>query len=334
MKMKQSFIFLGAFLIFLLLIAWGTTHDVTAVYLLPKALCQFDSESIDDIVWIDIRLPRLLLAFITGAALGLSGYLMQVLVRNPLADPYVLGSSSGASLFVAIFYLWLAPAYASLTLLLLLTFCGAFGTNILSLFLANVKGKIIPYRMILVGIAISSLAISMLSLLLYTAGEDQSWKNIIFWTFGSFQTASWNKVLYMGMIILPLTVLSYILFSPFQIMELGEENANRIGVPVQTYRIILLLLSSVLTAAAVSMAGPIGFIGLIMPHTVRLAFNFQLKTSFIPWLCYLSGMFLMLCEIISTQVFPPQGIPAGILMSLIGVPFFLYLLLKTNDKNF
>jgi iron complex transport system permease protein len=331
--MKNSTQLIGALVLFLFFLAIGTTEDLLSIHLLPKVLLNFDPGTVTDLIWIEIRLPRLLLAFVTGAALGLSGYLMQVLVRNPLADPYVLGSSSGASLFAAIFYVWFAPGYASLGLLLLLTFCGAFGTNVLSLFLANVKGKIIPYRMILVGIAISSLAISLLSLLLYISGEDQSWKNIIFWTFGSFQAASWDKVIYMGVIVSILSLLSFILFGPFQIMELGEENANRIGVPVQRYRIILLLISSVLTAAAVSMAGPIGFIGLIMPHIVRILFKFQLTNSFVPWLCYLSGMFLMLCEIASTVVFPPQGVPAGILMSLVGVPFFLYMLLKTNDKN-
>jgi len=331
--MKNKILLIGAGILFLSMLAIGTTLDFMTIHLLPKALFYFDQNSINDLVWVEIRLPRLLLAFTTGAALGLSGYLMQVLVRNPLADPYVLGSSSGASLFAAIFYVWFAPGYASLGLLLLLTFCGAFGTNVISLFLSNVKGKIIPYRMILVGIAISSLAISLLSLLLYISGEDQSWKNIIFWTFGSFQSASWDKVLYIGIIVSIFTLLSFVLFGPFQIMELGEENANRIGVPVQRYRIILLLISSVLTAAAVSMAGPIGFIGLIMPHIVRILFKFQLTNSFVPWLCYLSGMFLMLCEIASTFIFPPQGVPAGILMSLIGVPFFLYMLLNTHDKN-
>ncbi|WP_018342169.1 FecCD family ABC transporter permease [Cytophaga aurantiaca] len=332
--MKKLYIYIAASLLLILLIAIGTTQNITQIHLLPDALIQYNSDAMDQLVWVEIRLPRLLLAFITGAALGLSGYLMQVLVRNPLADPYVLGSSSGASLFAALFFVWLAPNHSSLGLLLTLTFCGALGTNIVSLLLATVKGKIVPYRMILVGIAISSLAISLLSLLLYVAGEDQSWKNIIFWTFGSFQTASWSKVVYMACIVIPIAVLTFLMFNPFQIMELGEENANRLGVFVQRYRVIVLLLSSILTAVAVSMVGPIGFIGLVMPHITRMLFNFQLSKSFILWLCYLSGLFLMLCEMLSTQLFPPQGVPAGILMSLVGVPFFLYLLLKTADNNY
>ena len=332
--MKNIYIYIIAGFLLILLIAIGTTQDITKIQQLPNVFMHYNSDSIDQLVWIEIRLPRLLLAFVTGAALGLAGYLMQVLVRNPLADPYVLGSSSGASLFAALFFVWLAPNHSSLGMLLALTFCGALGTNIISLLLSTVKGKIVPYRMILVGIAISSLAISLLSLLLYISGEDQSWKNIIFWTFGSFQTASWSKVSYMLLIVMPLVALTFIMFNPFQIMELGEENANRLGVYVQRYRILLLLLSSVLTAAAVSMVGPIGFIGLIMPHITRMLFNFQLSKSFVLWLCYLSGMFLMMCEMVSTQLFPPQGVPAGILMSLVGVPFFLYLLLKTSDNNY
>jgi iron complex transport system permease protein len=332
--MKSIHIYIIAILFLILLIAIGTTQDITQIHLLPNVFMQYNPDSIDQLVWIEIRLPRLLLAFVTGAALGLSGYLMQVLVRNPLADPYVLGSSSGASLFAALFFVWLAPNHSSLGILLVLTFCGALGTNIISLLLSTVKGKIVPYRMILVGIAISSLAISLLSLLLYVAGEDQSWKNIIFWTFGSFQTASWSKVVYMSLIVVPLASLTFFMFNPFQIMELGEENANRLGVFVQRYRIILLLVSSVLTAVAVSMVGPIGFIGLIMPHITRMLFYFQLTSAFIPWLCYFSGVFLMICEMVSTQLFPPQGVPAGILMSLVGVPFFLYLLLKTSDNNY
>jgi len=332
--MKSIYIYIVAILFLILLIAIGTTQDITKLHLLRNVFMHYDSDSIDQLVWIEIRLPRLLLAFITGAALGLSGYLMQVLVRNPLADPYVLGSSSGASLFAAVFFVWLAPNHSSLSVLFALTFCGALGTNILSLMLSTVKGKIVPYRMILVGIAISSLDISLLSLLLYVSGEDQSWKNIIFWTFGSFQTASWSKVLYMLLIVFPIAILTFFMFNPFQIMELGEENANRLGVFVQRYRVILLLLSSILTAVAVSMVGPIGFIGLIMPHITRMLFKFQLTKSFVLWLCYLSGVFLMICEMFSTQLFPPQGVPAGILMSLVGVPFFLYLLLKTSDNNY
>lgn len=327
-------IYVLAFIFLILLIAIGTTQDITKIHHLPNVFLHYDVDSMNQLVWIEIRLPRLLLAFVTGASLGLAGYLMQVLVRNPLADPYVLGSSSGASLSAALFFVWLAPKHSSLSVLLTLTFFGALGTNVISLLLSTVKGKIIPYRMILVGIAISSLAISLLSLLLYVSGEDQSWKNIIFWTFGSFQTASWSKVLYMSLIVFPIAVLTFIAFNPFQIMELGEENANRLGVFVQRYRLLLLLLSSILTAVAVSMVGPIGFIGLIMPHVTRMLFKFQLSKSFIPWLCYLSGVFLMICEMISTQLFRPQGIPAGILMSLIGVPFFLYLLLKTSDNNY
>lgn len=332
--MKKFYIYIIACLLLCLLIAIGTTQNITQIHLLPNVLTHYDSGAMEQLIWLEIRLPRLLLAFLTGAALGLSGYLMQVLVRNPLADPYVLGSSSGASLFAALFFVWLAPNHSSLGLLLVLTFCGALGTNIISLVLSTVKGKIVPYRMILVGIAISSLAISLLSLLLYVSGEDQSWKNIIFWTFGSFQTASWSKVFYMALIVFPLAGLTFFMFNPFQIMELGEENANRLGVYVQRYRLILLLLSSILTAVAVSMVGPIGFIGLIMPHVTRILFKFQLSKSFVPWLCYLSGIFLMICEMVSTQLFPPQGVPAGILMSLVGVPFFLYLLLKTSDNNY
>ena len=142
------------------------------------------------------------------------------------------------------FFVWLAPSNSSLELLLALTFCGALGTNILSLVLSTIRGKVIPYRMILVGIAISSLAISLLSLLLYVSGEDQSWKNIIFWTFGSFQAASWSKVLYMLLFVFPLVIVTFFMFNSFQIMELGEENANRLGVFVQRYRILLLLMSS------------------------------------------------------------------------------------------
>lgn len=331
--MKHLFLKLSAFLVLFILLVLGTCQDVGKVASLFEALIHFNPQSIDHLVWIEIRLPRLILAFFTGAALGLSGYLMQVLVRNPLADPYVLGSSSGASLFAAIFYVWLAPTNSSIVLLLILTFVGALSTNLISLALSTVKGKIVSYRMILVGISISSLAIAVLSLLLYTTGEDQSWKNIIFWTFGSFQTASWLKVLLMAVFIFMLAGISYFFFAPFQIMELGEENANRLGVSVHRYRVIILLISSLLTAVAVSMVGPIGFIGLIMPHITRMLFQNQLSKSFIPWLCYLSGVFLLLCEMISSHLFPTQGVPAGILMSLVGVPFFLYLLLKSSDIN-
>jgi iron complex transport system permease protein len=331
--MKNVYIYISSILFFVALLVLGTTQDLSKINTLVHAIFNYNAQSIDQLIWIEIRLPRLVLAFITGAALGLSGYLMQVLVRNPLADPYVLGSSSGASLFAAIFYVWLAPNNSSYVLLIWLTFIGALTTNLISLYLSTVKGKILAYRMILVGIAISSLAISILTLLLYISGEDQSWKSILFWTFGSFQTANWLKVGIAAIPVLCIGICSYFIFAPLQIMELGEENANRLGVSVHRYRIVILLFSSLLTAIAVSMVGPIGFIGLIMPHITRMIFKKQRSSVFIPLLCYLSGMFLMFCEILSNQLFPPQGVPAGIIMSLLGVPFFLYLLLKSSDIN-
>jgi len=331
--MKNIYIYISSILFFVAVLVLGATQDLSMINVLIHAIFNYNSQSIDQLIWIEIRLPRLVLSFITGAALGLSGYLMQVLVRNPLADPYVLGSSSGASLFAAIFYVWLAPNNSSYVLLIWLTFIGALTTNLISLYLSTVKGKILAYRMILVGIAISSLAISSLTLLLYISGEDQSWKSILFWTFGSFQTANWLKVGIAAIPVLCIGICSYFIFAPLQIMELGEENANRLGVSVHRYRIIILLFSSLLTAIAVSMVGPIGFIGLIMPHITRMVFKKHRSSVFIPLLCYLSGMFLMFCEILSNQLFPPQGIPAGIVMSLLGVPFFLYLLLKSSDIN-
>jgi iron complex transport system permease protein len=331
--MKNVYIYISSILFFVTILVLGTTQDLSKITVLAHAIFNYNAQSIDELIWIEIRLPRLALAFITGAALGLSGYLMQVLVRNPLADPYVLGSSSGASLFAAIFYVWLAPNNSSYVLLIWLTFIGALTTNLISLYLSTVKGKIVAYRMILVGIAISSLAISILTLLLYISGEDQSWKSILFWTFGSFQTANWLKVGIAAIPVLGIGIATYFLFAPLQIMELGEENANRLGVSVHRYRIVILLFSSLLTAIAVSMVGPIGFIGLIMPHITRMIFKKQRSNAFIPLLCYLSGMFLMFCEILSNQLFPPQGVPAGIVMSLLGVPFFLYLLLKSSDIN-
>ncbi|MGN6645201.1 MAG: iron chelate uptake ABC transporter family permease subunit, partial [Cytophaga sp.] len=133
---------IAAVLFFIILAVIGTVREVADFPYLINAIVETDSDSVQQIIWFQIRLPRILLAFFTGAALGLSGYLMQVLVRNPLADPYVLGSSAGASLFAAVFYIWLAPDYASITLLLILTFVGAFSTNVLSIFLATVKGRI------------------------------------------------------------------------------------------------------------------------------------------------------------------------------------------------
>ncbi|HBD65345.1 MAG TPA: iron ABC transporter permease [Clostridiales bacterium] len=277
-----------------------------------------DGSKVRQIIF-NVRLHRTLTAAMVGACLALSGTILQGIMRNPLAGPGIIGVSSGAGL-MAVIILILYPERTYLVPVF--SFTGALLTTFL-IYLLSWKGGVDPLRMVLSGIAVSSLLnAGMQSLFILFPSRVQ---NTIGFTVGGLQGTGW-KNFYM---ILPYAVVGILLTFFFRrilnVLSLGDEVAGSLGINVELIRIILITLSSVLAGAAVSTVGLLSFVGLIGPHLARLIVGSDHKIL-VPSAMFLGGGLVMAADIIGRTIFRPMEIPVGIIMSLLGVPFFFYLL--------
>ena len=272
----------------------------------------------------DIRLPRVVLAGLVGSALATAGATYQGLFRNPLADPYLIGVAQGAALGAVIGFL-LPPAWHSLGfgIIPLLAFCGAVVSTAVVYNLARV-GKTLPATtLILAGVAIGALLASIVSYLVISSGEKIH--GIMFWLMGSFSLSQWSEVIIaLPYVILGVTII--LLYArPLNLVQLDEEQAQQLGINVERLKLVLLAAATLITAAAVSFVGIIGFVGIIVPHAVRLIWGVDHR--FLLPLSVLTGaVFLILADMIARTVMAPTEIPIGVITALCGAPFFLYLL--------
>lgn len=297
-----------------------------------KALFNFSSSDTTSYVIVNLRIPRILAAFLTGGALALSGYLLQSLVNNPLADPYILGTASGASLGVNISFLgvipWLAESVFSTSIA---AFVGALGVTLLAVFVAYDKGSINPSRLLLAGVALSSLMVAITSFLIFVFSSDNKLKKVIFWSMGSIDAAAWNKIPLLAITLFVLGIIAVLLRPQLSILMLGAPRAQNLGVNVVKLRWLILIFSALLTGMAVAVSGPIGFIGLIVPHFVRALFGVHGKYNITDTILT-GGIFLTVCDTSSKWLFPDIALPIGIITSFLGIPFFVYLLTKRNFR--
>ncbi len=267
-----------------------------------------------------IRLPRTLSAFATGGLLALAGAMMQVLLRNPLADPYVLGISGGAAVATLILMLLGLSGYW----LIGGAWLGSLLTILLVLALANIKNSWRTHHLLLTGIALACGFSAAISFILLTSPEREL-RGMLFWLIGDLSYARLpvveSSILLFGLII------SISLGRELNIFVRGERDAKALGINTQYLQWKLYLLSSLLTAAAVTLAGCIGFVGLIVPHLFRILFGYDHR-FLLPGCVLLGGSLLTIADTLSRTLFFPQQLPVGIVMALIGVPVFLVLLLK------
>jgi len=278
-------------------------------------------------IWFTIRLPRVLLAVIVGGALALSGCVMQGLFRNPLADPGLLGISSGAALAVA-FSIVLSitlPGMLALYVPLLAAFAGSIAVTLL-IFLLSRQGFSGLSRLLLVGIAVNALCGAAVGVLSWVS-TDQQLRQLSLWGMGSLGSAQWTTVLVCASVVVPTMVLVQRLAGRLNLLQLGEEEAHYLGVDVLRTQRYLLVLSALLVAAAVSVSGIIGFIGLVVPHLMRFCLGGDHR-----WLLpssLLSGaILLLLSDTLARTLVAPAEMPVGLLTSLIGGPWFLWLILR------
>lgn len=273
------------------------------------------------IVW-ELRAPRAYTAFITGGLLALAGALMQVLLRNPLADPYILGVSGGASV-AALFTMSLGLSSAWLSGS---AFVGALISILLVFSLSHAKGNWNPTRLLLTGVVIAAGWGALINFILSTSPEKPL-RGMLFWLMGDLSHTEADS---MGFIILASALLiTFVIARQLNILARGELQASVLGVSVKPLRISLFLLASILTAVAVTQAGSVGFIGLIVPHMLRLISGSDHRLL-LPASVLLGGSLLLISDTLARTLIAPQQLPVGVITAFIGVPFFLYLL----NKNF
>jgi iron complex transport system permease protein len=281
---------------------------------------------------LEIRLPRVILAGLVGAALALAGATYQGLFRNPLADPYLIGVAQGAALGAVVGFLlpfdWHGMGFGIIPIL---AFSGALFSVAVVYSLARV-GKTLPMTtLILAGVALGALWGSIVSYLIITSGEKIH--GIIFWLMGSFALSEWSEV----KVVLPYVVVGVVIILLYarslNIMQLDEEQAQQLGINVEKVKLVLLAAATLITAAAVSFVGTIGFVGIIIPHAVRLIWGPDHR--FLLPLSVLTGaVFLILADLVARTVLAPVEIPIGVITAICGAPFFLYLLRRRKRAVF
>ncbi|WP_338683191.1 iron ABC transporter permease [Streptomyces acidiscabies] len=283
----------------------------------------------ESVLW-NVRFPRIVLALLVGASLGCAGALMQGVFGNPLAEPGVIGVSSGAAvgavaaIAMGMGFLgsWTVPAFA---------FVGGLGTALLVYALSRSEGKAEVVTLILTGIAVNAFGGALIGLFLFFA-DTAAVNQIVFWQLGSLSQATWPKVL----AVLPCTVVGLALAPLYSrrldLLSLGERSARHLGVDVERLRVVLILVIALLTAAAVSVSGIIGFVGLVIPHLLRMAAG-PGHRFLVPASALLGAFILLAADLAARTVAAPAELPLGVLTGLLGSPFFFWLLRRTRKRQ-
>ena len=289
-----------------------------------STITEQNNDIANTIIW-DLRAPRAYIAFVTGGLLSLAGVLMQVLLRNPLADPYILGVSGGASVATLIAMLagvsgsWLSGS----------AFIGALISILLVFGLSHGKGSWSPTRLLLTGVVIAAGWGAMINFILSIAPEKPL-RGMLFWLMGDISHITPEPASLIAL--LGGLIISFFIARQLNILARGELQASALGISVTPLRISLFLLASLLTAFAVTQAGSIGFIGLIVPHMLRLISGSDHRLL-VPASVLLGGSLLLFSDTLARSIIAPQQLPVGVITAFIGVPFFLLLLNKSFQRQ-
>ncbi|GIZ26548.1 hemin transport system permease protein HmuU [Morganella morganii] len=281
-------------------------------------------------IWLSVRLPRIVLAVLVGMALATAGVLLQGLFRNPLADPGLLGISSGAAVAVALGIVFIAPYLSgaiTLYLHIITAFSGALCISGL-IFLLNRRRQPL-LRLLLCGIAVNAISMSFVGVLNYLS-DDKELRQFSLWMMGSTGHISWTLLLPAIVLALPVFYTAFRLARPLDIIQLGEEEAHYAGVNVRRTQQCVLLVSALLTGIAVALSGIIGFIGLVIPHLMRMIFGWHHRLLLVT--SALAGaLLLLLSDTLARTLVVPAEIPVGLLTGLLGAPYFLWLIFSVKD---
>lgn len=284
----------------------------------------------DQIVW-EFRLPRALLGFVVGAALAVAGAVLQAVVRNPLADPFVFGVSSGASV-AAVAALTLTTGMFAAVSMPVAAFAGALITTVLVFVLAQQGGRVTPNRLVLAGVAMSYLLSSITSyLVLRSSGANQGVSQVLSWLAGSLAAATWGDLGVPALVLLLVTAALVLLAPLLNAFLTGDETAASLGVDVGRVRLGLFILTSLLVGVVVAVSGAIGFVGLVVPHAVRMIIGSDHRWL-LPASALAGGLLLVVVDIGARLILAPTEVPVGLLTAVVGAPFFLWLLRRSGKS--
>ncbi len=286
----------------------------------------------DRVIIHDIRLPRSILAVLIGAALAVSGAVMQGLFRNPLADPGLVGVSAGAALGAVSVIVLGGTALAGVTAWLgihalpLAAFLGALAATTMLYRISTRRGQTSVATMLLAGIALAALAGASMGVLIFMA-DDRQLRDLTFWQLGSLAGATWGKIAATGPIIVAALLASPFLARALNALALGEAAANHLGIPVQRFKNIAIVTVAAATGASVAVSGGIGFVGIVVPHLLRLLIGPDHR-YLLPASALLGASMLLAADTVSRVVAAPAELPIGIVTAAVGAPFFLWILLR------
>jgi iron complex transport system permease protein len=280
---------------------------------------------------ISIRLPRVLLSFLVGAALAVSGAALQGLLKNPLADPYTLGVSSGASLgaVIVLFFHLQLPALGGYTLPFVSVFMALFTLAVMVFVSRSVLKRVTAESMILIGIMLSSFLSAIISLLIALSGEEL--RQIMTWLLGSVSMRGWAYIKLFLPFFTAGMLMMLIYLKDLNMLTFGDDIARSLGVKVWRAKILLLLASSLLTGGAVAVSGTIGFVGLVIPHVTRLYFGTDYR-HLLPLNFLNGGAFLVLADLLARTIIAPRELPIGVITALVGAPVFAALFIRQSRR--
>lgn len=282
------------------------------------------------VIWY-IRLPRMLVGVLVGAALGISGAVMQGIFSNPLADPGLIGISSGAATG-AVLSIALGTATSSMFMMPAFAFCGSICAVFLTVFLAMRNGKIPVMTLLLAGVAVGMLLGALTSGIL-TFMNEQKLQQYLFWMVGGLDYRRWEHVyLAVGPVVCGICIM-LLLARHLNILVLGETEAKAVGMSVTKFRMGLLFVAAMTTATSVCVSGNIGFVGLVIPHMMRMLFGPDYRVL-LPASALGGAAFLVLCDSLGRVIMPPAEVRVGIMTALLGTPYFLYLLRRMQKSCF
>ena len=284
-----------------------------------------------NIIW-KIRLPRILMAALLGGALSLSGFLLQTFFSNPIAGPFVLGISSGAKMVVAltmIVYLKYIGRFSSYTLIL----AAFIGSLISTGFIHLMSQKVQHMASLLVGGIMIGYICSAITDFVVTFADDSDIVNLHGWSQGSFSGMSWSNIRVAAVVVGLAVLFTFFLSKPISAYQLGEAYAQSMGVNIKTFRVILILLSSILSACVTAFAGPISFVGIAVPFLARKAFGTSKPIVVIPGTFFMGAVFCMICDLIARMALAPVELNISTVTSILGAPIVIYMMIPKGGRK-
>lgn len=286
------------------------------------------SKAQEQIIW-EIRFPRVILGAIVGAGLAVVGVAIQALVRNSLADPFILGVSSGASVGATLVIIFGAFQIFGQYSLSIAAFLGALLSVVLVFIVAQVNGRISTVRLLLSGIAISMMLSAITNYIVISAPREEGMRDALFWMMGSLAGAKWEQ-LTIPFICLSMGIGTLLFLArPLNLLLMGENTASTLGLNIDLFKKILILITALLTGVLVAVSGAIGFIGLMVPHIVRLIIGSDHR-HVLPLSALVGAIFLIWADVVARTIVAPQELPIGIVTALCGGPFFIWLLRRSS----